>query len=107
MDLEYNSGVLFIRLNGKLINKNVYKINNYLIPVLLKHKIKYSVLNLEKLNCMDLIGLNALLKIKWAIKLNKGKLILTNVNDTVKNECKELKIKIVKDEIDAQKLIEV
>ena len=46
MDLEYNKGVLFARLSGKLTRKSSYKLNNYLVPVILKHKIKYLVYNL-------------------------------------------------------------
>lgn len=45
MDLEFNKGILFVRLKGKLLRKNSYKINNYLNPVLKKHKIKYLVYN--------------------------------------------------------------
>ena len=41
MDLEYVNKILFVRLNGKLLRKNCYKINNYLNPVLKKHQIKF------------------------------------------------------------------
>ena len=40
MDLEFSKGILFVRLKGILNRKTSYKINNYLNPVLKKHKIK-------------------------------------------------------------------
>ena len=44
-NLEYNKGVLFVRLEG-FINHNVsYKINNILVPKILERKIKYLVFN--------------------------------------------------------------
>jgi hypothetical protein len=45
MNIEYNKGVLFVRLTGKLDRSSSYKINKYLIPVILKQKIKYLVYN--------------------------------------------------------------
>ena len=74
MDLEYNKGILFVRLKGNLNRKSSYKLNNYLLPVLLKHKIKYLVYNLYELNTVDEFGLDAILNTKCAIKSNKGKI---------------------------------
>ena len=71
MDLEYNKGILFVRLKGTLNRKSSYKLNNYLIPVLLKHKIKYLVYNLFDLIGIDLAGVDAILNTKCAIKANK------------------------------------
>ena len=45
MNLEYDKGILFVRLDGVLNRSTSYKVNNYLVPVLLKHKIKYLVYN--------------------------------------------------------------
>ena len=59
MNLEYNKGILFARLKGNLTKKKTYELNNYLIPVLLKHKIKYLVYNLYELNKIDESGINA------------------------------------------------
>ena len=35
MDLEYNKGILFVRLEGILNRRSSYKLNNYLVPVIL------------------------------------------------------------------------
>ena len=46
MDMEYKHKILFCRLNGDLKRKNCYKLNNYLNPVIAKHKIKMLIINL-------------------------------------------------------------
>ncbi len=46
VDMEYEKGILYVRLKGVLERKYSYKINNYIVPVVLKHKIKYLVFNL-------------------------------------------------------------
>ena len=53
MDMEYNHGVLFVRLDGILNRSTSYKLNNYLVPVILKHKIKYLVYNCFLLESID------------------------------------------------------
>ena len=68
MDLEYRKGVLFVRLDGNLTRKNTYKLNNYLTPVLLKHRIKFLVYNLFSVMKVDESGLDSLLRTKQAMK---------------------------------------
>ena len=46
MDMEYSKGILFVRLDGFLNRKTTYKINKYLLAILLDNKIKYLVYNL-------------------------------------------------------------
>ena len=36
---EFRKGILFVRLEGILNRRSSYKLNNYLVPVILKHKI--------------------------------------------------------------------
>lgn len=98
MDLQYIRGILFVRLNGVLNRKNTYKINNYLVPVILKHKIKYLVYNLYELDSLDESGVDALLNTKCAIRANKGKICLCEVSDNLKGQIKRLRIKNVEDE---------
>ena len=69
MNLEYDKGILFVRLDGVLNRSTSYKVNNYLVPVLLKHKIKYLVYNFYFLEDIDDNGLDALLNTKFAINL--------------------------------------
>ncbi len=107
LDLEYNNGVLFMRLKGNLERKNTYKLNNYLIPVLLKHKIKYLVCNLYDLERVDEPGINALLNTKWALKVNKGKFYLCDVPKKMDLLVKRLRTKPLCNELSALKKIQV
>ncbi|MBE6148496.1 MAG: STAS domain-containing protein [Firmicutes bacterium] len=107
MDLEYNRGILFVRLDGRLNRNTTYKINNYLVPVLLKHKIKYLVYNFYKLKDIDEEGIDAILNTKYAIKTNKGLIYLCDVNKELNKKIHKLHIKKTENELSAFKVIEV
>ena len=107
MDLEYNKGILFVRLEGNLNRKSSYKLNNYLVPVILKHKIKYLVYNMYLLDEIDESGLDALLNTKCAIRTNKGKICLCELSEELEKRMKRLKIKKTATELTALDLIEV
>lgn len=107
VDMEYEKGILYVRLKGTLDRKVCYKINNYIVPVVLKHKIKYLVFNLLELKDIDESGLDALLNTKCAIKTNKGKICLCEVSDDVRNKIKRLRMKIASNEFAANRLIEI
>ncbi len=107
VDLEYNKGILFARLRGNLTKKGSYKLNDYLIPVILKHKIKYLVYNLYEVTGIDKSGYEALINTKCAIKTNKGKIVLCEVPDEFASEIRKLRIKKTASELSALDLIEV
>ena len=107
MDLEYKSFVLFIRLEGELIRKTNYKINNYILPVIIKHKIRYVIYNLKNLKNIDESGIDAILNTKCKIKKNRGIIYLCEVSDIISSKIKRLKIKQVYDEMTALKKLEV
>lgn len=107
MDLEYNNGILFARLKGILNNKSSYKINQYLNPVLKKHKIKYLVYNLFSLESIDESGLNAIINTKITIKNNHGKIVICEVPEVISQAIKSLKLFKLKDEREVLKRIEV
>ena len=97
MDMEYTKGILFVRLDGVLDRKNCYKLNNYIVPVILKHKIKYLVYNMYLLEDIDSSGIEA----------NKGKICICEVASDVKKEIKKLRIKETASELTAMDLIKV
>ena len=66
MNLEHNKGILLLTLDGMLHRGSTYKINNYLIPVILKHKIKYLVYNFYNLEDIDEDGIDS----SWKDKEN-------------------------------------
>ena len=101
MNIEYNKGILFVRLSGKLDRSSSYKINNYLIPVILKQKIKYLVYNFNDLIDFDDDGKDAILNTINAIHNNKGKMCLCDVKNNIVKKINKLKIKQTENEITA------
>ena len=107
VDMGYDKGILYVRLNGVLERKVSYKINNYIVPTVLKHKVKYLVFNLLELKDIDESGMDALLNTKCAIRTNRGKICLCEVSDEVREKIKRLRMKIASNELAANKLIEI
>ena len=107
MNLEFINGILFCRLKGKLDKKVTYKINSYLLPTIMKYKIKYLVYNMYELDDIDDLGLEAILNTKSAIKNNKGKIYLCEVTSDILEKVKRLHIKRTESERTALKVIEV
>lgn len=110
MDLEYQKNqkeILFIRLKGTLNRRNIYKINNYIVPVLIKHKINNIVYNLKDLRSIDESGIDAILNTKCIVLKSRGKIYLCEVNDNISLKIKRLHIKVTSSELTALKLIEV
>lgn len=107
VNMEYDKGILYVRLKGNLVRKVCYKINNYIVPVVLKHKIKYLVFNLLELKDIDEPGLDALLNTKCAIRSNKGKICLCEVSEGLKNKMKRLRMNVAANEIAANRLINI
>ena len=105
MDMEYKHKILFIRLNGDLKRKNCYKINNYLNPVLAKHKIKVLIVNLAKLKSIDESGINAMLRLKCTMRKNSGIILICHVPSNLSEVLKSLKLKVVPNEKSALNLI--
>lgn len=101
MNLEYNKGVLFVRLSGYINHNMSYKINNILVPKILDKGIKYLVFNLYEVDDIDSFGLDALLNVKCAIKTNKGKICLCEIPNYIEKKIKLLKIIKVKNEVNA------
>ena len=107
MNLEYNKGILFVRLDGMLHRGSTYKINNYLNPVIKKHNIKYLVYNFEDLEMIDNSGIDAIKNSKYFVKCNKGVVKVCGVCGAQEYLCKYLKLVKVKSEIDACMEMEV
>ena len=100
-NVEYNKGVLFVRLEGFINHNMSFKINNYLVPKILEQRIKYLVFNFYKVDDIDSFGLDALLNVKCAIKTNKGKICLCELSTYVEKKIKLLRINKVKNEVNA------
>ncbi len=107
IEMEYDQGVLFVRMKGTLDRKSTYKINNYLNPVIKKHNMKCLIYNFENLVSIDEAGMDALKISKCFIKRNKGKIRICGINDKVRGCIKKLRIPTLKQEQEAFAIMEM
>lgn len=107
MNLEYVKGILFVRINGNLNRRTAHKLNNYLIPVILKHRIKFLVYNLYDLNNIDIVGKNALIKGAKAVLANNGKSLICEIPRDLEINLKNIAIEKTKNELTAIDLINI
>jgi len=105
LELLYNEGVMIARLKGNLDRKNSYKINNYLNPLLQKHKIKYLVYNFDCLKDVDNTGVDAILRSKYIMKENKGLIRVCNAKDKMLEVCKKKRLVRINDENELLEMI--
>lgn len=105
--MEYEKGILYVRLKGVLDRKVCYKINNYIVPVVLKHQVKYLVFNLAMLSDIDESGMDALLNTKCAIRTNKGKICLCEVSDELRKKMKRIRVRVFNSEPLARRTVRV
>ena len=107
IDLKFEKGILFVRLNGSLSRRNSRKINNYIFPLIRKYNIKLLVFNLQSLKNIDLKGRDILLNSKYVMKKNKGKIFLCQVNKKLEDFLKGIRIPRIKNEREAKALLKV
>lgn len=81
IDMEFKKGILFIRLEGSLNYKNIHKFETEIIPVVLKHEIKYLVINLDKVILLDRSGLECLIALNEIVKSFGGKTTLCSLTN--------------------------
>lgn len=104
-DMEFNKGILFIRLKGDLTRKNCLKINYDLINFINDYKVKYMVYNLYELDNLDIFGIDAILNTKYLINKNKGLMLLCEVPKKVYQLVKRKKLFVVNNELTAINMI--
>ncbi len=94
IELRHDNEILTCCFKKNLTFKQIYLIDNYLIPLVLKYKINNLVIDLTKVERIDKTFINTLIKLKLILKINKGKLIILNVPNIYKEEFKVRKLKI-------------
>lgn len=107
VDLEYESRILFIRLNGNLDKRKTYKITNYIIPLLKKHNIKKVIINLKDLKSIDSSGLTSVLQVKGVVHKNKGLFYICEASDLIKKELQKFHLSNLSSESIAIRRLEV
>lgn len=90
--LEYRRGIFFVRLDGSLINSNIEFIKNTLVPIIEKDKLEKIVINMQYINNIDLKGINFIFYIYELCKKNDGYLLLSNLNDELRNKLRKNKV---------------
>ena len=93
IDMEFRKGILFIRLEGKLNKYTVNEINDNVIPVILKHGLKFIVVNLDKLYSIDSEGIEMLIKLNELVSRWNGKTTLCSINKYMKNDINNTDLK--------------
>ena len=91
-NIEFRKGILFIRLNGALIRRNINKFESEILPVILKQGLKYVVINLENLEYLDKYGIESLSNLYEIIRRNNGRTSFCNMSEEIKNMIKNTNI---------------
>lgn len=101
LNMEYKSGVLFVRLIGSLNKLTSFKLSDTLIPIITSQGIKNLVYNFSELSSIDECGFKTLLLGYNAILNNNGNVLVVNNRfkleyfKEVENELSALKILMV------------
>ena len=78
INMEYKKGVLFVRLIGSLNELSAHKLLDTLLPIIVKHGIRYLVYNFDELVSIDDVGKKSLLLGYNAILNNHGNVLVVN-----------------------------
>lgn len=100
INMEFNSGILFVRFIGSLNRLTNDKIIN-LISIIKRNGIKYLVYNFDNLESIDDIGYKSLLLCYNEIINNNGNLLVVNNKFNLKN------MKEVNNELSALKILKI
>ena len=102
--------VLRLRLEGELDQSSVKDLKERVVELLERYKIRYLILNFEKLSFMDSTGVGFLIGRYNSLKLKNGEIILCDLNEQIKRIIVLSGItricKIVKSENEAYKYVE-
>lgn len=102
INLEFRKGVLFVRLKGSLNDQDSLDNINSLIKEI---GIKYIVLNVDKLKCIDINGINCILDYQKLLLNNHGKLLLCESDKVLSDRIFKNRIPNISSEIQAFDLI--
>ena len=101
INMEYNRGILFVRLKGSLNKLTSYKLINSIVSTIKNCGIKNLVYNFERLESIDNDGYKTLLLSYDEIIKNKGTILVIN------NRFNLMHFKEVDNELSALKILQV
>lgn len=101
INMEYNCGVLFVRIRGSLNKNTSSKFVDTLIPIIISQGIRNLVYNFSELDSIDEVGNKSLLLGYNAIINNNGKVLV------VDNHFKLKYFKEVNNELSALNILKI
>ena len=109
--IDYKDDILFIKIDGVLVGNKTNKFESEVIPILFGLQCKYVTINLSKIDLIDKRGIDSLIKISDIVNRFKGKVVLCELNNYVKNNFKHSDIFDYcfksKNEITSKKVFEI
>lgn len=102
---EYRRGILFVRINGRLIKDNVKYLNNKVTKIVNNVGITNLVFNFNNLKDIDNKGINAILYNYEMIKKKEGNMLICLNNQKMKSKLNKFHLLrylgIIKEEVSA------
>ena len=99
INTKFYDGIMFIRLDGILSKKEVYKFKKEVTNIIRENKIRKVVFNLANLNYIDKYGINSILQ----SNINNNNLIC-NTTKELSNMFRKYNFKIEENELEALRL---
>lgn len=87
-DIDYKKDILYIKVNGVLVGNKVEKFESEIIPIILGLNAKYVTINLKDVDLIDSRGINSLIKVSNVVNRFKGKVVLCELNNYLKDNFK-------------------
>ena len=87
-DIDYKKDILYIKVNGVLVGNKVEKFETEVIPIILGLNAKYVTINLKDVDLIDKRGINSLIKVSNVVNRFKGKVVLCELNNYLKDNFK-------------------
>lgn len=89
---DYRSGILFVRISGKLNKNTIYKLNKKVTDVIIENGISNVVFNFTNLKEIDMKGISTLFYDYELCKKNKGISFICGESENIKNKLKKARI---------------
>lgn len=91
-DIEYKNNILYVKAPCVLVGNKTNKFESLVIPLILNLNAKYVTIGLKDVDLIDKKGVNSLIKMSTIVNKNKGKLVLCELNEYVKQYFKNTDI---------------
>ncbi len=87
-EIDYKKGILYVKLEGVLVGNKINKFECEIIPIIIGLESKDVIINLKGIELIDKRGIDSLIKISSLVNRFKGKLVLCELNEYLKNRFK-------------------